>query len=73
MIVVMVVVVMIVMVMIIVVIVMMVMVLLGECRERRQAKCGAECQGDKLFHDCRFLQRLTPARANITGVRMNQA
>jgi hypothetical protein len=50
MIVVMVVVAMIVMVMIIVVIVMMVMVLLGECRERRQAKCCAECQGDKLFH-----------------------
>jgi Flp pilus assembly protein TadB len=36
-------VVMIIVMVVVVVIVMVVMVLLGDCRERRQAKCGAEC------------------------------
>jgi hypothetical protein len=30
-------------VMVVMVVVVMVVVLLGECRERREAKCGAEC------------------------------
>jgi heme/copper-type cytochrome/quinol oxidase subunit 2 len=44
-------------VMIVVMVVMVVVVvLLGECRERREAKRGAECQGDKLFHHGGCLQ-----------------
>jgi hypothetical protein len=43
-------VVVVVMMVVMVVIVMVVVVLLGECRERGEAKCSAECKGDKLFH-----------------------
>jgi hypothetical protein len=49
-------VVMIVVMVVMVVVVLVVVVLLGECRERREAKCGAECQGDKLFHHGGCLQ-----------------
>jgi hypothetical protein len=66
-------VVVVVMMVVMVVVVMVVVVLLGECRERREAKCGAECYGDNLFHHGGFLQWLPLPRRTLAAVRMNLA